>query len=126
MSKTFSLITAAAFCLAALPAFAEVPIKTGDSSLGPVLTDAAGMTLYTFDKDTDKTSACTGDCAKNWPPAIAADEGDASGDYTVIDREGGAYQWAYKGKPLYTWVKDAAPGDVTGDGANGVWHVAKP
>jgi predicted lipoprotein with Yx(FWY)xxD motif len=51
--------------------------------------------------------------------------GGASGDWTVIVRDDGGKQWAYKGKPLYTWSKDAKPGDKTGDGVNSVWHVAK-
>ena len=44
----------------------------------------------------------------------------------MIAREDGSKQWAYKGKPLYTWAKDAKPGDVTGDGVNNVWHIAQP
>jgi predicted lipoprotein with Yx(FWY)xxD motif len=43
-----------------------------------------------------------------------------------VTRDDGSKQWAYKGKPLYTWVKDAKPGDVTGDGVNSVWHIAQP
>jgi len=50
----------------------------------------------------------------------------ASGDWTVVARDDGSKQWAYKGKPLYTWVKDAKPGDVTGDGVNNVWRIAQP
>ena len=49
------------------------------------------------------------------------------GEYQVITRDDGGKQWAYKVKPLYTWVKDQKPGDVTGDGFNNnVWHVARP
>ena len=44
----------------------------------------------------------------------------------IITRDDGGKQWAYKGKPLYLWAKDAKPGDKTGDGFNNVWHVAKP
>jgi predicted lipoprotein with Yx(FWY)xxD motif len=43
----------------------------------------------------------------------------------VIVRDDGSRQWAYKGKPLYLWVKDHKPGDTTGDGFRGVWHVAR-
>ena len=49
-----------------------------------------------------------------------------SGNWSVITRDDGTKQWAYKGKPLYTWAKDTKPGDVTGDGFNNVWHVAQP
>ena len=49
-----------------------------------------------------------------------------TGDYSVVPRDDGTKQWAYKGKPLYTWVKDSKPGDKTGDGVNNAWKVARP
>ena len=56
-----------------------------------------------------------------------ADDAKGAGDWTVVVRDDGLKQWAYKGKPVYTWVKDTKPGDTTGDGFNnGVWHIAKP
>jgi len=91
-----------------------------------ILTDEKGMTLYTFDKDSGGMSACYDACATNWPPLMADSGAMAKGDYTVVTRKDGAKQWAYKGKPLYLWAKDAKKGDMTGDGVNGVWHVAKP
>ena len=49
------------------------------------------------------------------------------GDYSTITRDDGSKQWAYKGRPLYTWKKDKKPGDITGDGfLNGAWHIAQP
>ena len=94
---------------------------------GGVLTDAKGMTLYTFDKDPAGTgrSVCNGRCAVNWPPLKAESDATASGRYTVITRDDGIKQWAYDGKPLYFWVKDRHPGDRTGDGVGNVWHVVK-
>jgi predicted lipoprotein with Yx(FWY)xxD motif len=89
------------------------------------LTNAAGMTLYVFDRDVGGKSACNGPCAANWPPLMVVGDGKAAGDWTVIVRDDGGKQWAYKGKPLYTWAKDAKAGDKTGDGINSVWHVAK-
>ncbi|MCS6767071.1 MAG: hypothetical protein MO847_12110 [Candidatus Protistobacter heckmanni] len=91
-----------------------------------VLVNSAGMTLYTFDKDDagKGKSVCNGPCATNWPPV--ATDGNVSGDYSVVTRDDGAKQLAYKGKPLYGWIKDAKPGDKTGDNFNNVWHVAKP
>ena len=125
MKRVFFL--AAALSLPATLAFAQMPAKTGDSALGKVLVDAKGMTLYTFDKDSGGKSACNGPCATNWPPLMAAADAKASGDWTIIDRDGGGKQWAYKAKPLYTWVKDTKAGDTTGDGfLNGAWHAAKP
>ena len=90
------------------------------------LTNAAGMTLYTFDKDAAGKSACNGGCAKNWPPLTAAADAKASGEWSVITRDDGSKQWAYEGKPLYTWTGDKKPGDKTGNGfANNAWHTAK-
>ena len=124
-------LTAAIAGLALLAACASTgdagPAKVGDSSLGKVLTDGKGMTLYTFDRDAPGKSNCNGQCAQNWPPMTASADAKAAGEWTVVTRDDGAKMWAYKGKPLYTWVRDTKPGDVTGDGfANNVWHVAKP
>lgn len=87
-----------------------------------------GMTLYVFDKDVPGSgqSACHGPCASNWPPLVAQDGATPSGDYSIITRNDGTRQWAFKGKPLYFWIKDQQPGDTTGDGFNNVWHAAKP
>jgi predicted lipoprotein with Yx(FWY)xxD motif len=103
------------------------PAKTADTSKGKALVDSKGMTLYTFDKDAGGKSMCNGPCADNWPPLMASADAKATGDWTVVPRDDGKMMWAYKDKPLYTWKKDSAPGDTTGDGFNnGVWHMAKP
>ena len=109
-------------------AFAQMaPTKTGDSTKGKVLTDDKGMTLYVFDKDSGGKSACNGPCAGNWPPLAALGSAMPMGDYSVITREDGTKQWAYKGRPLYTWKDDKKAGDITGDGRlNGAWHIAQP
>jgi len=93
---------------------------------GGTLVDSAGMTLYTFDKDVvgSGKSTCNGPCAINWPPLAAAAKDYASGDFSIVTRDDGTKQWAYKGKALYLWIKDKKPGDKTGDGVNKVWHVA--
>jgi predicted lipoprotein with Yx(FWY)xxD motif len=85
------------------------------------------MSLYTFDKDSDGKSACNGPCVANWP-VLKAEASDQPGDdYTIVTRDDGSRQWAYKGKPLYTFVKDQKAGDITGDGfLNGAWHLAQP
>jgi predicted lipoprotein with Yx(FWY)xxD motif len=102
-------------------AMAQAPAKMTDG----VLTNTAGMTLYTFDKDEGGKSMCNGPCAANWPPLMAGADAKASGDWSTVTRDDGAKQWAYKGKPVYLWAKDAKPGDKTGDGFNNVWHVVK-
>ena len=103
---------------------ADAPAKAVDG----VLVGGNGMTLYTFDKDMAGSgkSNCNGPCAANWPPLMAADNETATGDFSVIVRDDGKKQWAFKGKPLYYWVKDSKPGDKTGEGFNNVWHAAKP
>src|SRR5512141_840728 len=121
--KALRVIGAAAlFCAAGLVWAQEAPVKAADGTL----TNAAGMTLYTFDKDAAGSgkSACNGPCATNWPPLHAGAADQASGNWTVLTRDDGSKQWAYKGKPLYLWAKDQKPGDKTGDGFLKRWHVA--
>ena len=119
------MTSAVALFLSVGAAFAE-PAMTADGATGAMLTNDAGMTLYTFDKDAEGVSNCAGGCAVNWPILAATAEDKAEGDYTIIDRADGMKQWAYKGMPLYTFIKDVAAGDVTGDGVNAVWHIARP
>ena len=86
------------------------------------------MTLYTFAKDTASSgkSMCNGPCATNWPPLLVDGSPAVSGDYSVITRDDGKKQLAYKGMPLYFWAKDSKPGDKTGDGfLNGAWRIVK-
>jgi predicted lipoprotein with Yx(FWY)xxD motif len=94
---------------------------------GGVMVGQNGMTLYTFDKDVANSgrSVCVDKCAVNWPPFMAGASASDSGDWTVVTRADGSKQWAYKGKPLYYWIKDTKPGDKTGDNVGGVWHVVR-
>ncbi|TBR43892.1 hypothetical protein CBF23_003960 [Marinomonas agarivorans] len=94
-----------------------------DTNKGAVLANKEGMTLYTFDKDTKGVSNCYGSCATLWPPAVAQESDKNVKKYTKVKRKDGSYQWAYDGKPLYTWVNDTKSGDVNGDGVKGVWHI---
>ena len=115
---TVFLSLAAAF---ATLAYAEPAAKMA----GGVLVNANGMTLYTFDKDVGGKSTCNGPCAALWPPAMAATDAKPEGDLTVITRDDGAKQWAYKGKPVYTYSADKKVGEMTGDNFKDVWHVVK-
>jgi predicted lipoprotein with Yx(FWY)xxD motif len=89
-----------------------------------VLEDSKGRTFYTSDKDADDKSNCNAKCAMAWPPLAAAAGAKSTGDWTVVTRDDGSMQWAYKGKPLYTYAKDAQAGDTTGDGVDKNWHRA--
>jgi predicted lipoprotein with Yx(FWY)xxD motif len=103
---------------------APAPASVADG----VVVGPNGMTLYVFDRDVAGSgkSVCNGPCAQNWPPLGAGADARAGGDWTVVTRDDGSRQWALKGKPLYFWVRDQKPGDRTGDGFNGVWHLARP
>jgi len=90
-----------------------------------IYTDAMGMTLYTYDKDTKGQSNCYDKCATNWPPLKADADAKAEGEWTVVKRKDGTSMWAYDGKPVYTFIKDKKAGDVNGDGVGDVWHIAK-
>jgi predicted lipoprotein with Yx(FWY)xxD motif len=122
--KLFTPALASLALLSACATLAQAPAK----AVGEVLVGPSGMTLYTFDKDEAGSgkSNCNGPCATNWPPLLATDQDKAVDGYTVITRDDGKKQWSFKGKPLYYWLKDAKPGDKTGDGFNKVWQVAKP
>jgi predicted lipoprotein with Yx(FWY)xxD motif len=94
-----------------------------------VLTDAAGRTLYTFDKDQANKSNCQGPCLANWPPFVAAapTPGGAKPASAIGQFEhDGLQHWTYNGSPLYYFAGDSKPGDRNGDGKGGVWHVVKP
>ncbi|MCS3838094.1 putative lipoprotein with Yx(FWY)xxD motif [Pseudomonas sp. JAI111] len=120
---TFSLKALMLAAVLALPtmAFAAEPAMMKDG----MMVDHKGMTVYTFDKDAGGKSMCNGDCAKNWPPMMAPAGAKAEGKWTVIKRDDGTMQYAYDGKPLYTFVKDEKPGEMKGDGMKDVWHVMR-
>jgi predicted lipoprotein with Yx(FWY)xxD motif len=114
-------------CLFALSALAQTVAPTSaDTARGKALVDLNGMTLYVFDHDGAGKSNCNAQCTVSWPPLIADTDAQVSGSFSFITRDDGRKQWAYKGKPLYTWAKDKNPGDASGDGINNVWHLASP
>jgi predicted lipoprotein with Yx(FWY)xxD motif len=94
-----------------------------------MLTTAAGLTLYLFTPDKPNQSACTGACAKYWPPLLVPAGTQVtttfglSGTFGVASRSDGTQQLTYDGAPLYTFIKDKKPGDVYGQGAEGVWWI---
>jgi predicted lipoprotein with Yx(FWY)xxD motif len=122
MKKLGSLMLALAMAGGSTLSLAQVMVNDG------MLVGPNGMTLYTFDRDMagNGKSACNGPCTTNWPPLMAGDMAPSGADYSVIQRDDGGRQIAYKGKPLYYWAKDVKPGDKMGDGFNQLWHAAKP
>lgn len=107
-------------------------LATADSSLGTIVVDGAGMTVYVFDNDTQGTtaSACTGQCLVNWPPVTtdsAAPQVDGvTGAVGTIDTPDGKKQVTLDGWPLYYFAGDSAAGDTNGQAVNGIWWVVSP
>ena len=107
-------------------------MAVGDSSLGQILVDANGMSLYMFDKDEPDKSNCYEGCAVKWPPLLVnAGEQPTAGEGVtaklgVTERTDGTYQVTANGWPLYYWFKDVNPGDVLGQAVGDVWWVLAP
>ena len=105
-------------------------VKTSNSSLGEILVDGRGYTLYTFTADSPDNSTCYGTCAANWPPLLVDDTiaipSGMPGEMGAILRTDGKTQVTYNGWPLYYYVGDKQPGDTTGDKAAGKWNVVHP
>lgn len=101
-------------------------------TLGRIVTDANGMTLYRFDKDTAKPpqSNCADACAKAWPPVLVTQkpvvQGIDPGLIGTVKRADGAEQLTLAGWPLYRFAKDTKAGDINGQGVQGTWFVAAP
>ena len=124
MLKLTAAFTAIAL-LAGSPAFADTMTMGGVKATADGWNDAKDMPLYTFARDTvPGKSACNGPCAAAWPPLMATADDKDMGDWTVITRDDGTRQWAYKGQPLYTYAKDTAGQPATG--VSPAWPRAKP
>lgn len=111
----------------------NLTLGTGSSAqLGTYLIAYNGMTLYTYAKDSQDKSTCTGGCATTWPPyTIPAGtpvhlQAGVVGKAGMIARADGSMQVTYNGRPLYFYAGDTNGGDTNGQGIGGVWYVAKP
>lgn len=111
-------------------AAASGTVTVQDTTLGEVLADGQGMTLYMLTSDPKNGSGCTGQCATAWPPLIAqsapADPAGSTAKFTVFKRSDGTMQVAANGQALYTFQSDTAPGDVNGQGVkapSGTWYA---
>ena len=96
-----------------------------------ILTNAQGLTLYYRTSDVPPSTVCSGGCAGVWPPLVVSGSGAPTSAAslpgkltTVADANGN--QVEYNGHPLYTYSGDTGPGQTTGEGVGGVWHVATP
>jgi len=121
----------AAMTLASAAAWAEAADEAAPSAVtiqttvaGKVYGDAGGRTLYTSDRDTRPgKSACVDACTRTWKPLAAAWIAGPVGDWSAIPRDDGSRQWAYKGKPLYTYAGDHKAGEINGADLDGAWRI---
>jgi len=104
-------------------------LQTASTELGTIVVDATGRSVYYFDKDTadSGTSTCSGECLENWP-AVVADSASpqvngVTGKVGTITRDDGTLQVTLDGLPLYLFIGDTKPGDVTGQAVEDVWWV---
>jgi predicted lipoprotein with Yx(FWY)xxD motif len=108
---------------------AKTMLTVRKTKIGYVLANATGRTLYWYGRDVKGSgkSSCTGACLSAWPAVTgmpaAASGVTLSGKLGSIARPGGVVQATYNGYPLYTYAADMAPGDTTGNGVGGQWHV---
>jgi predicted lipoprotein with Yx(FWY)xxD motif len=109
-------------------------IGAANESLGKILVNSRGRTLYLFQKDSGATSECTGACAVNWPPLRASGSpaigsGANASLLASTKRSDGSRQITYNNHPLYTFVKDTKAGDTNGEGLTafgGTWYAISP
>ena len=113
---------------------ASATVGVANSTLGAILVNSTGRTLYLFKADSATKSACTGACASAWPPLLAtatptAGTGLTASKLGTIARSGGNRQVTYNGHPLYLFVKDQKPGQTTGQGVvafGAAWFALTP
>lgn len=106
-------------------------VAVADSSLGKILVDGEGRTLYLFTPDEAGTPTCYDQCASNWPPLTAQGEvtvgaGLDDSDFSTVARTDGGMQVKVGNSPLYYFANDSAPGQTNGQGVGGKWYVVSP
>jgi predicted lipoprotein with Yx(FWY)xxD motif len=109
-------------------------IAVRSTSLGRILVNGQGRSVYLFEKDNRKASTCYGACARTWPPVTTSRAPIAGKGVTVAmlgtrSRRNGTLQVTYNGHPLYTYGGDAKAGQTKGQGSNafgGAWYVLSP
>ena len=126
--KTALIGLVAAVTLAACASMTGVALAPFTKANDGVLAGNNNMTLYIFTKDVAGSgkSVCNGMCATNWPPLLVDGSPAVSGGYSIVTRDDGKKQLAFKGMPLFFYVKDVKPGDKVGDGrSEGAWRIIK-
>ena len=107
----------------------SVMVKTAGGT-GDFLTDSTGMTLYYFTRDTVNKSVCAGNCVVNWPlfysETITVPASLKASEFGTITRDDGKKQTTFRGYPLYYYIGDKKPGDLTGEGVGSVWYIIDP
>ena len=103
-----------------------VAIQEVAAAAGQALVNDQNMPLYVYDGDPkgEKPSCVAQPCTDHWTPFVAGQLARANGEFTVVDRGDGVFQWAYLGRPLYSYDADTLPGDANGNGVDIKWHVA--
>jgi predicted lipoprotein with Yx(FWY)xxD motif len=105
---------------------------TASSSVGDIVVDGKGMSVYYYTKDVKDsgTSTCTGGCLTAWPPLLTTSDEPkvegVTGTVGTIPTPEGAKQVTLNGMPLYYFAKDTKAGDILGQGVNEVWYLADP
>jgi hypothetical protein len=100
-------------------------IQNDDGSLAYRLA-ANGLRIYVNDRDSPGKSTCNGGCSRAWIPlAVNPTDLKPIGEWTIIIRDDGSRQWAYKGRPVYSLFHDSADRPI-GEGIEGVWHLLEP
>ena len=101
-------------------------VAVASSSLGDILVDGDGRTLYAFTRDNGDQSACSGECATNWPAltgTATAGTGVQAALLSTSMQASGDSQVTYGGRPLYHFAGDAKAGDTNGQGVGNVWFA---
>ena len=121
-------IAAPATAVTVQPVVQAVPVAIGTSSVGPILVNAQGRSVYGFTKDVAGTSTCFDSCAQAWPPVLVGSAALPAGldpaVFSVIGRPDGAFQLKAGEWPLYVFAGDAGAGETTGHLSGGVWFLA--
>jgi predicted lipoprotein with Yx(FWY)xxD motif len=113
---------------------AATAIAVRNTQLGPTLVDSRGRTLYLFEKDKTMASTCNGACASIWPPLTTkgkpqAGTGISAAKLGTTKRADGTTEVTYAGHPLYYYIADTNPGQLSGEGLDqfgATWDALAP